>query len=98
MFSDKSGSSGLNQEISDIEKMQFIYRDEFPVDIEIWDTVGQEKFNELFIYSQNYVQGKHGVILVVNALDYIGPERESNISINSSDISLFQTSPVQNNI
>lgn len=96
VFSDKS-SSGVNQEISDIEKMQFIYRDEHPVDIEIWDTVGQEKFNELFIYSQNYVQGKHGVILVVNALDFIG-DRASNISINSSEINMFQSNPVQENI
>lgn len=34
------------------------------VDVEIWDTVGMEKYHENFIYSQNYVQGKNGVMLV----------------------------------
>jgi len=54
-------------EISDIEKVAFLYKDEVPVKVELWDTVGQEKFNESFIYSQSYVQGKHGVIMVVES-------------------------------
>ena len=41
--------------ISDIEKVQFFFKDEYPVDVEIWDTVGQEKHNSQYIYSQSYV-------------------------------------------
>jgi len=44
-----------------------LYKDQYPVDIELWDTVGQEKFNENYIYSQSYIQGRHGIILVVDA-------------------------------
>lgn len=66
-------------EISDIEHLQFLYKDEYPIDVEIWDTVGEEKYNELYTYSKNYVQGKHGVILLVNSHDYI----TSSTSVNS---------------
>jgi GTPase SAR1 family protein len=37
--------------ISDIEKLIYLYKDEFPIETEIWDTVGQERFNEEFTYS-----------------------------------------------
>ena len=39
---------------SDIERIRFLYNGA-QIDVEIWDTVGLEKYDENFIYSQNYV-------------------------------------------
>ena len=52
-----------------IEKLQYLYKDQVYLNVEVWDTVGQEKFNEEYIYSQNYVQGKRGVILIIDATE-----------------------------
>ena len=41
--------------LTDIEEIRYLYKDEFPVKVEIWDSVGIEKYNEKFVYSQNYV-------------------------------------------
>lgn len=61
--------------ISDVEQLQFLYKDEAPVDVEIWDTPdGQQHYCELLQYSQSYVQNKHGVIIVVNGNDYTGQD------------------------
>jgi hypothetical protein len=47
--------NNCRQSISDIEKLVYLYKNEYPVDVEIWDSVGLEKFNEMFMYSQNYI-------------------------------------------
>lgn len=47
----------------------YIYREEFSVNIELWDSVN-EKHNELYLYSQNNVKGKQGVVMVVDAQAY----------------------------
>jgi GTPase SAR1 family protein len=60
-------------EISDIEKVNFLYKDECPVKVQIWDTVGLEKYSENFIYSQSYVQGKQGIVLVADSEDFTLP-------------------------
>jgi hypothetical protein len=36
---------------SDIERINFLYKGTQMVDVEIWDTVGLEKYHENFIYS-----------------------------------------------
>lgn len=59
-----------DQEISDVEKVTFLYKNEVPVTIEFWDTVGQEKYNQYFIYSQNYLKGKHGIVLMVDGCEF----------------------------
>ena len=64
------GNSNSRQSISDIEKLSYLYNNEFAVDLEIWDSVGLEKFNEKFMYSQNYIQGKQGVVYVVDSNEY----------------------------
>lgn len=46
-----------------------MYKDNIPVNVEIWDSVGLERYNEMFVYSQSYVQGKHGVLLLIDADD-----------------------------
>lgn len=56
--------------ISDVEKFTFLYKNETPVYIELWDTVGQEKFNSNYIFSQSYLKGKQGVILLVDGQDF----------------------------
>jgi len=40
------------------------------VEVELWDTVGLERFNEECLYSEKYLQGKHGVMLVVDGSQY----------------------------
>ena len=50
--------------------------------VEIWDTVGQEKFNQDFIYSQNYIQGKNGVIMVADTREINDNPSESVDFIN----------------
>ena len=37
--------------ISDVEKFTFLYKNNTPVIVELWDTVGQEKFNNNYIYT-----------------------------------------------
>jgi len=37
--------------IKDVEKIRYLYKDEFPIEVELWDTVGVEKFNENYMYS-----------------------------------------------
>jgi GTPase SAR1 family protein len=38
-----------------IEVLKFLYKNEAFVDVEIWDSAGQERFNENYLYSQSYV-------------------------------------------
>ena len=83
-----------------------MYKDKVPIDIEIWDTpYGQEKFSEMTFYSQNYIQGKNGVIMCVNSDELMNEDPKTNeknqkelmdkiamLSNNSSvPISLFYT-------
>lgn len=63
-------NTNLRHSISDIEKLVYLYKNEYPVDVEIWDSVGLEKFNEMFMYSQNYIQGKQGVVFIVDSADF----------------------------
>jgi GTPase SAR1 family protein len=49
---------------SDIERISFLYHSISRVDVELWDTVGQERYDHKFIYSPQYVRGKSGIILV----------------------------------
>ena len=51
---------------SDIDELRYLYKDEFPVNVEIWDSVGIEKHNELFVYTQGYVKGKHGIFFMID--------------------------------
>jgi GTPase SAR1 family protein len=51
------------EKVQDIERIKFLYGGKVGVDVELWDTVGLEKYDENFIYSQNYLKGKNGVIL-----------------------------------
>jgi GTPase SAR1 family protein len=48
-----------------------LYCNEFPISVELWDTAGEEKFNEQFTYSKSYVQGKNGIILLVDGSKFI---------------------------
>jgi len=48
-----------------------LYKNEFAVNVEIWDTAGEEKFNEKFTYTQNFLQGKQGIILLVDGIDFM---------------------------
>ena len=57
--------------IKDVEKIRYLYKDEFPIEVELWDTVGVEKFNENYMYSQSYLQGKHGIVFIVDAIKFI---------------------------
>ena len=46
-------------EIRDIESFINMYKEElqdggYPVEVEIWDTVGQEKYDEKYLYDQKY--------------------------------------------
>jgi GTPase SAR1 family protein len=46
-------------EIRDIESFIYMYKEElqdggYPVEVEIWDTVGQEKYDEKYLYDQKY--------------------------------------------
>jgi len=50
--------------------------------VQIWDTVGQEKFNQDFIYSQNYIQGKNGVIMVADTTGVNSNPKESIAFLN----------------
>ena len=43
--------SEYNLTPNDIEKLQFLYKDEASVNIELWDTDGKEKYNKNYIYS-----------------------------------------------
>ena len=47
----------------DIEPLLFIYENECPVEIQIWDQVDP---NFKYYCSQNYLQNKNGVLLIVN--------------------------------
>lgn len=33
-------------EVSDIERLQFLFCGEFSINVELWDTAGEEKYNE----------------------------------------------------
>ena len=54
MSSEKGEKNTDSVVISDIEKLIFLYRDEYPVRVEIWDTL-DAKFNENYTYSQNNI-------------------------------------------
>lgn len=56
----------VNVEVSDMEKFTFLYKNQHAIQIELWDTVGMEKFNKDYIYSQSYLKGKHGVVYIVD--------------------------------
>ena len=40
---------------SDIEKATILYKNEYWIDVELWDTVGLERFDENGIYSEKYL-------------------------------------------
>ena len=50
--------------------MNFIYKNQYVIEVEIWDTVGLEKFDESYIYTNKYMQGKNGIILVCDGSKY----------------------------
>ena len=52
-----------------IDVLKFLYKNEAFVDVEIWDSAGQERFNENYLYSQSYVQSRSGVILLIEATE-----------------------------
>ena len=51
LSSNQNISNNNFKEVSDIEEFVFLYQDQVPVDVEIWDTTGQERFNQEYIYS-----------------------------------------------
>lgn len=48
----------------DIQKLNFVYKNQVSLMVELWDTAGQERYNPDFLYSQSYLRGKNGVILI----------------------------------
>lgn len=79
-ISDQGGTGNIvNKQQSaiediDIERVLFLFDDEMPIDIEVWDQVkGQcQDSSSRYFFGQSYLQGKSGVVFLIN------PEQPTN--------------------
>ena len=70
-ISDRGGTGNIVHraiEDTDIEHVVYLYDDELPIEVQLWDQVKGQSHDthSQYFFSQSYLQGKNGVIFLIN--------------------------------